>query len=103
MAIVIRPAVEAEQATIKAIVHAARLNPNDLDWRRFLVADEGGRIAGVGQVKPHRDGSRELASLAVIAGRQGQGVGGALVRALLAREHAAVHLMCRDRLERYYA
>ena len=102
MSISIRPASAADQPAITAIVRAARINPRDLDWRRFLVAEEQGRVVGVGQVKPHGDRSRELASLAVIPERQGQGVGGALVRALLTREPGPVHLMCMDWLEPYY-
>ncbi len=54
----IRPATATEQATITAIVRAARNNPRDLDWRRFLVAEQGAQIIGVVQVRPHRDGSR---------------------------------------------
>jgi N-acetylglutamate synthase-like GNAT family acetyltransferase len=102
MSISIRPARAADQAAIKAIVYAARLNPRDLNWQRFLVAEEDGQVVGVGQVKPHGDGSRELASLAVIPERQAQGIGGMLVSALLAREPGQVHLMCMDWLERYY-
>jgi N-acetylglutamate synthase-like GNAT family acetyltransferase len=103
MPITIRSATEAEQPAITAIVRTARINPRDLDWRRFLVAEEDGRIVGVGQIKPHHDGSRELASLAVIPERQKQGVGAAIVRALLAGENGALHLMCLDQLEPYYA
>jgi N-acetylglutamate synthase-like GNAT family acetyltransferase len=102
MSIPIRPATAADRSAIRAIVHAARLIPRDLDWRRFLVAEVDGQIVGVGQVKPHGDGSRELASLAVIPERQAQGIGGALIGALLARESGAIHLMCLDRLEPYY-
>jgi amino-acid N-acetyltransferase len=98
----IRPASAVDQPAIRAIVYAARINPLDLDWRRFLVAEENGRVIGVGQVRPHSDGSRELASLAVIPERQAQGIGGALIEALLAREPGAVHLMCMDGLEHYY-
>jgi N-acetylglutamate synthase-like GNAT family acetyltransferase len=102
MSIAIRPAGAADQRAITAIVRAARIDPRGLDWRRFLVAEDGDQIVGVGQVKPHRDGSRELASLAVIPDRQGLGTGGAIVRALLARESGPLHLMCMDRLEPYY-
>jgi N-acetylglutamate synthase-like GNAT family acetyltransferase len=98
----IRPANAADRSTIKAIVYAARLIPRDLDWERFLVAEEDRRIIGVGQVKPHNDGSRELASLAVVPEHRAQGIGGALIQALLARETGAVYLMCMDRLEPFY-
>ena len=103
MPIIIRPAVEQDQAAITAIVRAARLNPIDILWPRFLVAEEDGRVVGVGQVKPHRDGSRELASIAVIPERQKLGLGSMIVRALIAREHGQLHLMCTAPMAPYYA
>jgi N-acetylglutamate synthase-like GNAT family acetyltransferase len=98
----IRRAVQADQASITSIVRAAGINPFDLRWPRFLVAEEDGRIVGAVQVKPHGDGSRELASLAVIPERRDQGVGRALVEAILAAETGPVYLTCADRLEGYY-
>jgi amino-acid N-acetyltransferase len=98
----IRRAVRADQTSITALVRAAGINPFDLRWQRFLVADDGGRVIGVVQIKPHRDGSRELASLAVVPEYRGQGVGGALIGVLLATEGGPVYLTCADRLEGYY-
>jgi N-acetylglutamate synthase-like GNAT family acetyltransferase len=67
------------------------------------VAEEDGNIVGVGQVKAHGDGSRELASIAVVPARQGQGIGRAIIETLLAREGGAVlYLTCRRELQRYY-
>jgi N-acetylglutamate synthase-like GNAT family acetyltransferase len=103
MSIIIRPALEQDQVAIKAIVRAARINPMGLDWPRFLVADEDGRVVGVGQVKPHGDGSRELASIAVIPERQKLGLGSMIVRALIAREHDQLHLVCIAPMVPYYA
>jgi N-acetylglutamate synthase-like GNAT family acetyltransferase len=102
MSYAIRRAVQADQASITAIVRAAGINPFNLPWPRFLVAEEDGRIIGVVQVKPHGDGSRELASLAVIPERMSQGVGSALVEAILAAETGPVYLTCADHLEGYY-
>ncbi len=102
MSIVIRPARAAEQATIGSIVHEGQINPNGLDWRRFLVADDQGVIVGIGQVKPHSDGSRELASIAVIPKRQGQGIARTIIESLLARESEPLVLMCRAQHESLY-
>lgn len=99
----IRPASAADQYAIKAIVRAAWLNPLDLDWPRFLVAQWDQDIIGVGQVKQHGDGSRELASLAVVPEWHGQGVGTHIVHGLLARESGVLYLMCDPRLGGYYA
>ncbi len=105
MAYRLRPATAGDQPAITAIVRAAGINPFGLHWPRFLVAeaDVPLRIVGVAQIKPHGDGSRELASLAVVLDRQGEGIGGALIQALLAAEQGPLHLMCRDELEGYYA
>ena len=60
-------------------------------------------MVGMGQVKSHGDGSRELASIAVVPARQDQGIGTAIIEALLAREPGVVlHLSCRRELEGYY-
>lgn len=98
----IREAVAADQATVRRIVRAAWLNPTGLYWRRFLVADEGERIVGTVQLKPHSDGSLELASLAVVPERQSQGIGAALVAAAQARAGRELYLTCRSSLESYY-
>jgi amino-acid N-acetyltransferase len=102
MPLIIRPAAANDQYAITAIVRAARLNPRDLDWQRFLLAQWGQDIVGVGQVKPHQDGSRELASIAIVPEWQGNGVGSALIRALLSRETGPLHLMCIANREHYY-
>ncbi|MBI3740340.1 MAG: GNAT family N-acetyltransferase [Chloroflexi bacterium] len=100
----IRPATESDHATIKRVVRAARINPMDLDWRRFLIAQDAdaGNIIGVGQIKAHNDGSCELASIAVIPEKQKQGIGSAIVRALMAKESPPLFLFCQAKLEMYY-
>jgi N-acetylglutamate synthase-like GNAT family acetyltransferase len=69
----------------------------------FVVAEENGQVIGIGQIKRHRDGAAELASLVVAAERRGQGVGSAIVRALLARHTGVLYLFCLAELEGYYA
>jgi N-acetylglutamate synthase-like GNAT family acetyltransferase len=99
----IRPAIEADQPTIRRLINDARLNPMSLDWPNFVVAEDEGAIVGVGQVKAHGDGSRELASIAVVPARQRQGIGRALIEALLAREPGVIlHLTCRRELQSFY-
>lgn len=74
-----------------------------LSWPDFVIAEEGGVVVGAGQVKTHGDGSRELASIVVVPGRQGEGIGSAVIRTLIARNPGAVlHLTCRRELEGYY-
>ena len=81
----LRPAVAADQQAITEMIAAAELNPSGLEWPRFLVVADGGEVVGIGQVKGHFDGTRELASLAVRPAYQGRGIGHALMIALLAR------------------
>jgi N-acetylglutamate synthase-like GNAT family acetyltransferase len=73
-----------------------------LNWPNFVVAQEDGEVVGVGQVKAHGDGSRELASIVVVRAHQGQGIGSAVIRTLLASNPAVLHLTCRRELQGYY-
>ncbi len=98
----VRPALEADQEAIRRIVRAARLNPFRLAWPAFVVAEEHGQIVGVGQIRRHRDGTRELASLAVIPAYQGNGIGGAMVEALLKGRSGPIFLYCMVQLVGYY-
>ena len=104
MAYQIRPATQADQPAITAMVRAAGINPLSLHWPRFRVAEDAGRVVGVAQIKVHGDGSRELASLAAAPDRQGEGIGGALVQHLLAQPEGQppLYLMCAQPLESYY-
>jgi amino-acid N-acetyltransferase len=85
---VIRAATEADAEAIRELIHTAELNPRDLDWRRFLVADDGGAVVACAQVRVHGGGTRELASVAVTPGRQGAGIGRAIAEARIALEPA---------------
>ncbi|MCL5995826.1 MAG: GNAT family N-acetyltransferase [Chloroflexi bacterium] len=100
--VLIRKATPADQLTIRAMVRAARLNPINLRWPNFVVADDGGHVVGAGQLRPYGDGSRELASLAVIPIYQRLGIGGRIVRQLLADQRGPIYLMCEHTLEGYY-
>ena len=101
--LMLRPAVAADELTLRAIIRGMRLNPIGLDWRRFVVAvDEDGRLVGCGQVKPHRDGSQELASLAVTRPWRRQGVAGAIVRHLQSEHGPPLWLTCTSQMTPFY-
>ena len=102
MPLTLRDATVEDEPTIRRIVRAANINPTGLNWPRFIVAEDSGAIVGVGQVKPHRDGTRELASMAVLPAHQGHGIGTAIIEELLRRENGTLHLTCRSRLQGYY-
>jgi amino-acid N-acetyltransferase len=54
--------------------HRPRLNPRAPDWRAFVIAEAGQQPVGVAQVRRHPDGSRELATLVVVAEDRGRGI-----------------------------
>jgi N-acetylglutamate synthase-like GNAT family acetyltransferase len=97
-----RRAKEIDQAAIKTVVRQAKLYPFELNWQQFYVALDNKSIIGVGQIKKHRDGSRELASIAVVPEFQGQGVATALIHKLLSPYDDQLYLLCRDDLESFY-
>ena len=102
-AIIYRPAQASDAAAIKALIRAVNINPMGLKWQRFLVAmDENGDLIGCGQIKPHRGGSRELASIAVQKQWRRQGIAGAIIQRLLADEPPPVWLTCMDKLVPFY-
>jgi N-acetylglutamate synthase-like GNAT family acetyltransferase len=101
--VVFRPATADDAANIKALIRLVRINPMGLDWRRFLVASSpDGTLAACAQVKPHADGTLELASLAVRPAWRGRGLARRLVEQLLSQPPRPVYLTCRSSLESFY-
>lgn len=98
----IRTATDGDQTAISALVRAARINPFGLHWPRFIVAEVDGQIVGAGQIKILGDGTRELASIAVVPAWQGRGVGSAIVRTLVSTADAPLYLRCAAHNEGYY-
>lgn len=108
--IIIRAAEASDQPGITALVRGAGINPMNLRWPNFLVAEaigpDGRRLVGTGQLRPHERGGKrilELASLAVLPAYQRQGLGGLICECLIARAGSTpLYLMCMDKHERYY-
>ncbi len=99
----LRPAAEGDQAQIKRMVAAARINPTGLDWQRFVVAATAqGDIIGCGQIKPHRDGSSELASVVVEPAWRSQGIASQIIGHLIGSHSGLLYLTCRGGLESFY-
>lgn len=97
------PATRADAPTIRAMIREARNNPLGLDWRRFVLAvTPQGEVIGCGQIKPHGDGSRELASITVVPGWQRRGVARRLIERLLAAQPGPLYLTCRAQLGPFY-
>ncbi len=99
----LRPATSGDASTIRWIINLVKINPMSLDWKRFILAEDGhGHVIGCGQVKPHRDGSLELASLAVLPAWRGQGLARRIIERLLAQYPGRLYLTCRSQLEPLY-
>jgi N-acetylglutamate synthase-like GNAT family acetyltransferase len=101
---ILRRAVEKDSSHIRKLVREVGINPTSLDWHRFwLAVDEKDRLLGCGQVKPHADGSRELASIAVVPDRQKQGIATAIINQLLLENPPPLFLTCRPQLRPFYS
>jgi N-acetylglutamate synthase-like GNAT family acetyltransferase len=98
----LREAQAADQKVIRKIVRQARINPFGIYWPNFLVAEVDGRIAGIGQIKIHGDGSRELASITVRPEFRRQGIASKIIETLLTREEGILFLTCRWQMEGFY-
>jgi N-acetylglutamate synthase-like GNAT family acetyltransferase len=102
MTINIRPARQEDQETIVSFIRQAKINPRNLHWQNFLVAEENGQAIGIRQVKVHPHGTREVASGFVLPEYRRQGISAQLMNEILSREKATLYLMCRDRRTPYY-
>lgn len=100
----IRPARKLDQIIIRQLIHKARLNPLGISWQAFdIVEGPDGQVLGCGQIKRHRDGSVELASLYIAPEYRGQGIASALIRQLQSKARSDLWLTCRSDLIPFYA
>ena len=102
MTIMIRPARPEDQETIVSYIRQAKINPRNLHWENFLVAEENGRLIGMRQVKVHAQGTREVGSGFVLPEYRRQGISARLMNEILSREQDTLYLMCRDKRAPYY-
>lgn len=101
--VIIRPAMKSDARAILDLVVEGKINPTGLDWERFIVAEyKSGEVVGCGQIKPHRDGSKELASIAVTEKWRGKGVARKVIEALLENQTGRLYLMCGSKLGSFY-
>jgi len=99
----LRSATQQDFQAIKNLIYAVQINPMGLDWRRFgLAVDADDQLVGCGQIKPHKDGSIELASIAVLPEWRKLGVARAIIRHLLKHHPRPLYLTCRSKLRPFY-
>lgn len=102
MNMVIRKANADDRHFIRELVRQSGINPFGLRWQRFLIAFDDGQRIGCVQLKPHRDGSRELASLVVAPAWRHRGVARELIGELQTTCAPPLWLTCRSGLRRFY-
>ena len=101
--LIFRKANASDQDAIKSLIKEVDINPLGIKWQRFLlVVDEEDQLIGCGQIKPHKDGSRELASIAVQRAWRNQGVAKAIIDKLIAEATPPIWLTCRHKLTVFY-
>ncbi len=99
----LRPANDKDAKNIRALVIEGRINPTGLDWSRFVVAEsEAGEVVACGQLKPHRDGSVELASIVVTTKWRGLGIAREIIELLIAQHNGTLYLLCQSSLGPMY-
>jgi amino-acid N-acetyltransferase len=99
----LRQAVQGDAESIRRLVHLGRINPTGLDWQRFVVAETPeSEVIGCGQIKNHRDGSDELASIVVHPDWRGRGAARAIIEQLLDDHPGTLYLMCRAEMGPLY-
>ena len=102
MAIVIRSAQQEDQETIVSYIQRAKINPRNLHWQNFLVAEDNGKIVGIRQVKVYKQGTREVASGFVLPEYRRRGISAQLMNELLARETGPLYTMVNPKRASYY-
>lgn len=102
--ILLRPAIHTDEPLIRALIRRNGLNPLGINWQRFTLATRGpdGPVIGMGQMKVHADGSRELASIAVVEEARERGIARQIIEHLLAAETGVVWLTCRPPMRGFY-
>jgi amino-acid N-acetyltransferase len=98
----IRPARQEDQETIVSYIRQANLNPRNLHWQNFLIAEEENKIVGIRQIKIHKQGTREVASGFVLPEYRRQGISARLMRDLLAHEMGPLYTMVNEKRAPYY-
>lgn len=98
------PALETDFPAIKALIYETGINPTSLNWQRFRVAKTTAtdQFIACGQLKPHGDGTVELASIATAPAWRGKGVASAMVQKLIDEGPRPLYLTCLSSMGTFY-
>lgn len=95
----LRPARAVDEVAIHALIREGGINPLGIRWERFVVIEsEEGEVVACGQIKPHSDGTDELASIAVKRAFRGQGLARRIIEHLIAAHPGTLYLVCNERV-----
>jgi N-acetylglutamate synthase-like GNAT family acetyltransferase len=99
----LRPAASEDFPSIKRLIDLVEINPMGLDWHRFILAvDSSDRMLGCGQLKPHRGGIVELASIAVEPDYRHLGIASAIINKLIEAAPRPLYLTCLSSMASFY-
>ena len=99
----LRAAASEDFPAIERLIDLVEINPTGLDWRRFIIAvDRAGRLLGCGQLKPHRGGIVELASIAVEPAERHKGIASAVIDQLISQGPRPLYLTCLSSMIPFY-
>jgi N-acetylglutamate synthase-like GNAT family acetyltransferase len=87
----IRKAGPEDRARVESFAHTHGMDYAGMERDEFLLAEEAGRLAGIGALKRHVD-CLELCSLCVDEAERGTGLGRLLVEELVRTAGGTVHL-----------
>jgi amino-acid N-acetyltransferase len=97
----IQRAAAADQAAIREIVLKAGLDPSNLKWPNFVLAEIDEQIAGIGQIRPY-PGCPELGSIVTLPAYRGQGVASKIIETLLDGRTDTIYLECMGQRASFY-
>lgn len=97
----IRRAEEGDQGDIQRMVREAQLGPFNLHWSNFVVAEIGGEIVAIGQVRPYPN-APEVGSIITLPRWRKQGIAARIIERLIADHPGTLYLKCRKRMTTYY-
>jgi N-acetylglutamate synthase-like GNAT family acetyltransferase len=90
---ILRTPTEKEFLAIRNYIQQFELDNRMLASQEFIAAFRDGELVGFGRLRKHDDGI-ELCSLGVVAKHRQQGIGKAIVNALLKQTNESIHLVC---------
>lgn len=102
MTISIRHAVETDQPIIVSFVRQAKLNPRNLHWQNFVIAEEDHQVVGIRQIKTHKQGTCAVASGFVLPEYRRQSISARLMSELVDRETGPLYTMVDEKWALYY-